>query len=129
MRLLGVLLSVGLVLGLTVYVIDRVNAQEQKTSEKVGVRLLPGGIVVPDSDSPVVAGGGAVDSAQTVACATTSQSLRTAEDTYQAVNNHYADLPTLIAAGTIRKPSKNLYTIASTDGFVSYHLVGQNGCP
>ncbi|MGZ4756134.1 MAG: hypothetical protein ACXVKA_09930 [Acidimicrobiia bacterium] len=129
MRLLGVLLSVGLVLGLTLYVIDRVNEQEQKTSEKVGVRLLPGGIVVPDTGGAPVAGAGAVGPAMTVACATDAQALRTAEDTYQAVNNHYADLPTLIAAGTIRKPSENLYTITSTDGFVTYHLVGQNGCP
>jgi hypothetical protein len=128
-RLLGVLLSIGLVLGLTVFVMDKVNQQEQKTAKDVGVRVLPGGIVVPDSDAPVVAGGGAVDPAQTVACATTAQSLRTAEESYHVLNGVYADLPTLVSSGTIRQPSTVLYKIESTDGYATFKLVGQAGCP
>jgi hypothetical protein len=128
-RLLSLLLGVGLVLGLTVYVMDRVNQQEQRTAKDVGVRLLPGGIVVPQGDSPAVASGGALDAAQTVACATTAQALRTAEDSYQVLNGHYADLPTLVQSGTLRAPSEELYRIESTDGFTTYHLVGEHGCP
>lgn len=129
MRLLSLLLGVGLVLGLTVYVMDRVNEQGRQTAKDVGVHVLPGGVVVPPADSPAVAAGGAIDAAQTVACATTAQALRTAEDTYQVLNGHYADLPTLVQSGTVRKPSAELYRIESTDGFTTYRLVGEHACP
>ena len=129
MRLLGVLLSIGLVLGLTLYVMDQVNRQEQKTTKDVGVRVMPGGIVVPGTDPAAVSGGGAVDPAKTVACATNAQSLRSAEDSYQALNGKYADLPTLVSAEIIHQPSTVLYTIESTDGFATFKLVGQAGCP
>lgn len=129
MRLLGVLLSIGLVLGLTVFVMDKVNEQEQKTAKDVGVRVLPGGVVVPDTDAPAVSGGGAIAPADTVACATAAQTTRDAEESYHVLNGRYADLPTLVSSGTIRQPSTVLYTIESTDGFATFKLVGQAGCP
>ena len=129
MRLLGVLLGVGLVLGLTVLVMDKVNQQDQKTARDVGVRVLPGGIVVPPADGPAVVSGGAVGAAETVACATTAQSLRGAEDAYQALIGRYADLATLAQSGTLRAPASALYTIESSDGFTTFRLVGRHGCP
>lgn len=130
MRLLSVLLGVGLVLGLTVFVMDRVNQEEHTAVKNVGVRVLPGGIVIPPPDSPaVVAPTGAIDAAQTVACASTAQALRGAEDNFQALNGHYADYPTLVSGGIIRAAANPLYRIESVDGYETYKLVGQNGCP
>ncbi len=129
MRLLSVLLGVGLMLGLSVYVMDRVNQQEKATAKQVGVSVLPGGIVVPPNDPPAVAPTGAIDAAHTVACATASESLRTAEDGYKILNGKYADLPTLVSSGTLRQPSVPLYRIESSDGYQTFKLVGQQGCP
>jgi hypothetical protein len=128
-RLLSVLLGVGLMLGLTVFVMDRVNQQEQSTAKAVGVQVLPGGIVVPPDSDPEVVPSGGVSAAQTVACATTAQALRTAEDAYKVLNGRYADLPTLVTAGMLRAPSTELYRIESTDGFATFRLVGEHGCP
>jgi hypothetical protein len=128
-RLLSVLLGVGLVLGLTVFVVDKMGDEGKQANHDLAVHVLPGGIVVPNTDPPAVADGGAVDAAKTVACAGAAQALRGAEDQYQALNGTYADLPTLVAAGTIRQPSPDLYTITSTDGFATFKLVGQAGCP
>ncbi len=129
MRLLGVLLGVGLALGLTVFVVGKVDAQGKATAKGVGVTVLPGGVVAPAADSPAVASGNAVSSAQTVACASQAQALRAAEDQYRAVNDKYADVATLVSSGTIRALDQPLYTISSTDGFATYHLAGQHGCP
>ena len=85
--------------------------------------------MVPPDDGPAVVPSGGVSAAQTVACATTSEALRTAEDSYKVLNDHYADLPTLISAGMLRAPTTELYRIESTDGFATYHLVGEHGCP
>ncbi len=130
MRLLSVLLGVGLVLGLTVFVVSTTGDEGKQANRDVAVSLLPGGIVVPNTDPPGAASsGGAVDAAKTVACASAAQTLRGAEDQYQVLNGKYADLPTLVAAGSLRDPSQTLYAIASTDGFATYTLVGQSGCP
>lgn len=129
MRLLGVLLGVGLVLGLSAYVVSRVNDQGKATSTPVGVRVRPGGVVEPAAGSAATAQGGALDAARTVACATTAQTLRDAEESYRTINGSYADLPTLVQSGTIRAPSEDLYRIASTDGFSTFRLVGRHGCP
>jgi hypothetical protein len=128
-RLLSVLLGVGLVLGLTVFVVDKMGDEGAKTNQDVGVQVLPGGIVVPQKDPPALSGGGAVDAANTVACATAAQALRGAEEQYQALNGKFADLPTLISSGTIRNPDHDLYAIASTDGYATFTLVGKAGCP
>ena len=64
MRLLSVLLGVGLVLGLTVFVTEKVNQQEQKTAADVGVRILPGGIVVPPDDPAAVIPKGGVGASE-----------------------------------------------------------------
>jgi hypothetical protein len=128
-RLLSVLLGVGLVLGLTVFVVDKMGGEGAKANNDVAVDVLPGGIVVPKSDPPAVGSGGSVDAAQTVACAGAAQALRAAEEQYQVLNGKFADLPTLVAAGTIRPPSQDLYAVTSTDGFATYKLVGQAGCP
>jgi hypothetical protein len=129
MRLLGLLLGVGLVLGLSAYVVSRVNAQGEQASTSAGVRVRPGGVVEPAPGSPTTGPGGPIDAARTVACATTAQTLRDAEETYRLLNGSYADLPTLIQSGTIRAPSEELYRIASTDGFATFRLVGEHGCP
>jgi hypothetical protein len=129
MRLLGLLLGVGLALGLTLFVMGKVDSQSKATAKQAGVTVLPGGIVVPAPDGAAASGGNAVDAAHTVACASASQALRTAEDTYQATNGRYADLATLVSSGTIRPPSQSLYTIASSDSYATYRLVGQQGCP
>jgi len=128
-RLLGLLLGVGLALGLTVFVVGKVDAQGKATAKGVGVTVLPGGVVAAAPDSPAVASGNATTAAQTVACATESQALRTAEDSYHLLNGNYADLATLVRSDTIRAPAQALYAISSTDGFASYHLAGQHGCP
>jgi hypothetical protein len=130
MRLVSIVLGVGLVLGLTVFVMDRVDRQGSDAAKDVGVRVLPGGIVVPPGDRPAVAAPtGAIDAAETVACASTAQALRAAEDRYQVLNGHYADSATLVSSGTIRAEAKPRYRIESADGFTTYRLVGQNGCP
>jgi hypothetical protein len=129
MRLLSVLLGVGLVLGLSAYVVSRVNDQGKQASTSVGVRVRPGGVVEPAPESPMTAEGGALDAARTVACATTAQTLRDAEESYRTLNGSYADLPTLVQSGTIRAPSEELYRLTSADGFATFRLVGQHGCP
>src|SRR3977135_3744093 len=129
MRLLGVLLGVGLVLGLSAYVVSRVNDQGQQPSPSAGVRVGPGGVVEPAAPSPTTALGGALDAARTVACATTAHTLRDPEESYRTLNGSYVDLPTLIQSGTIRAPSEELYRIDSTDGFATFRLVGRHGCP
>jgi hypothetical protein len=128
-RLLGLLLGVGLVLGLTVFVMGKLDDQGKATAKSVGVTVLPGGVVVPAPDSPAVASGNAVSSALTVACASQAQALRGAEDQYQTLNGKYADVATLVSSGTIRPLAKALYAISSTDGFATYQLKGQQGCP
>ena len=80
-------------------------------------------------DPPAVTGGNAITAAQTAACATEAQALRGAEESYQTLNGKFADLATLIQSDTIRAPSQALYVISSTDGFATYHLTGQHGCP
>lgn len=129
MRLLGVLLGVGLVLGLSAYAAGRVSDQGERASTSVGVRVRPGGVVEPASESPTTATGGALDAARTVACATTAQTLRDAEESYRVLNGRYADIPTLVQSGSIRVPAEELYRVESSDGFVTYRLVGQHGCP
>ena len=129
MRLLGLLLGVGLALGLTLFVMGKVDSQTKATAKAAGVTVLPGGIVVPPPDGAAPSGGNAVHAARTVACASASLALRTAEDTYQVSNGRYADLATLVSSGTIRAPSPSLYTITSTDSYATYRLVGQQGCP
>jgi hypothetical protein len=128
-RLLSVLLGVGLVLGLTVFVVDAMGDEGTQANDDVAVRVMPGGIVVPNTDAPGAAPGGAVEAANTAACATTAQILRDAEERYQVLNGTYADLPTLVAAGMVREPSESLYLIESTDGWATFTLVGQSGCP
>ena len=86
-------------------------------------------MVEPAAPSPTTALGGALDAARTVACATTAQTLRDAEESYRTLNGSYVDLPTLIQSGTIRAPSEELYRIDSTNGFATFRLVGQHGCP
>jgi hypothetical protein len=84
---------------------------------------------VPQSNPPEVVAGGAIDAARTVACASAAQALRSAEDRYQVLNGKYADLPTLVAEQLVRTPDQSLYRIESTDGFATFTLVGQSGCP
>ena len=130
MRLLSVLLGVGLVLGLTAFVCTRMGDEGKKANHDLAVKVMPGGIVVPNTDPPDAASsGGAVDAANTVACASAAQALRSAEEQYQILNGKYADLPTLVAAKLLRAPGRTLYTIESTDGFATFTLVGQSGCP
>ena len=119
----------GLVLGLSAYVVSRVNDQGEQASTSVGVRVRPGGVVEPVAGSPTTAQGGPLDAARTVACATAAQTLRDAEESYRTLNGSYVDLPTLVQSATIRAPSEELYAIASTDGFATFRLVGQHGCP
>jgi hypothetical protein len=128
-RLLSVLLGVGLVLGLTIFVMDKVNQQEKTAAGQVGVQVLPGGIVVPPDNPPEVVAGGGIDAARTVECATTATALRGAEDNYKILNGKYADLATLVSSGSVRAPSSELYRIESSDGFATFRLVGENGCP
>ena len=103
MRLLGVLLGVGLVVGLAAFVVDRVN---DETKMSVPIEVGPGGEVTPAAESGATAEGGAPDAAQTVACATTAQSLRDAEETYQLLNGSYADLATLVRVGDDPGPGR-----------------------
>jgi hypothetical protein len=129
MRLLGVLLGVGLVVGLSAFVVSRVTDQGAGTTPPVGVTVGPGGEVRPASEGGATAEGGAPDAAQTVACATTARSLRDAEESYRVLNGSYADLATLVQSGTIRAPAQDLYGIESGDGFTTFRLIGRHGCP
>jgi hypothetical protein len=38
-------------------------------------------------------------------------------------------VPTLVASGTLRAQRQDLYRIESTDGFATFTLAGQAGCP
>ncbi len=129
MRLLGILLGVGLALGLSAYVVSRVDDSGGQTVRSAGVDVTPGGVVTPATGSPTTAEGGAPDAALTVACATTAQTIRTAEETYRLLNGRYADLPTLVQAGNLRASPDGSYRVDSVDGFVTFRLVGQHGCP
>jgi hypothetical protein len=129
MRLLGVLLGVALVVGLAAYASTWVNDMNDETKMSVPIEVGPGGEVTPAAQGGATAGGGAPDAAQTVACATTAQSLREAEESYKLLNGSYADLDTLVGSGTIRALAEDLYGIESSDGFTTFRLVGRHGCP
>ena len=132
MRILGLVLTLGLLLGLSAYAMSSIDKQDS-TKHGTGVSVLPGGIVVPDTDpqatpTPGGAPGGPLDAARTVACATDAQSLRAAEEQYKVLNDRYADVATLVSQQALAAPS-TLYRVVSDDGFASYHLVGLTGCP
>ncbi len=129
MRLLGVLLAVGLLVGLGALAMTRASEEGTKIVDKMPVTVGPGGEVTPAAESGSTAEGGAPDAAQTVACATTAQSLRDAEESYKLLNGSYADLDTLVGSGTIRAPAEDRYGIESSDGFTTFRLIGRNGCP
>ena len=121
MRLLGLLLGVGLALGLTLFVMDKVDSQSQATAKAAGVTVLPGGIVVPASGGATASGGDAVDAARTVACATMSQALAPPGH-LPVVERSLRGPRDLVSSGTIRSPSQSLYTITSTVGFATFRL-------
>ena len=129
MRILGLVLTLGLLLGLSAYVMSSIDKQDP-TKHGAGVTVLPGGIVVPGSDpgGAQTSGGGPLDAARTVACATEAQSLRDAEEQYHALHDRYADVATLVADQAVVRAS-TLYRVDSGDGFATYRLVGLTGCP
>src|SRR4051794_3713461 len=120
MRLLGILLGVGLVLGLSALVVTRVTDTNEQSKVRVPIKVGPGGDVTPAADSGSTAEVGAIDAAQTVACATTAQTLRDAEESYRTLNGSYADLAMLVQSATIRAPQRDLYRIESSDGFTTF---------
>jgi hypothetical protein len=118
-----------LVLGLSAFVVTRVTDLNEESKMLIPIKVGPDGEVTLDAERDTTAEGGATDAAQTVVCATTAQTLRAAEESYRLLNGRYADLPTLIASGTIRAPAEDLYAIESDDGYTTFRLVGRPGCP
>lgn len=115
MKLVGVLLAGALVLGLAMFAVDKVNDPGPSAAEKAGLDVS----VSPSA--PDVA----VDAEE---CVTARRAITGAEDSYHAQYSRYADVTTLILAGNLAGPTA-LYRIESTDGFVTYQLTSQAGCP
>jgi hypothetical protein len=113
-RLLGLLLGVGLALALTMFAIDKVNEPGPTAAEKAGLD-------VETSPAEMTA------EAKIAACDDARRNIDLAEETYHAQYGRYADMLTLVQAGNLVSESEH-YRVESTDGFVTYHLVGQAGC-
>jgi hypothetical protein len=102
-----VLLALGIALGLTVMVWDRVGAGQRDalratvpaTSAAEGQPALP-----------------AIPAAGSAVCEANRSALLTAEDAYDAVHGRYADLPTLVAAGLLREPPTTFTIEVAPDG-------------
>ena len=130
MRLLSVLLGVGLVIGLMVFVMDKVNDEGTKTNHDVAVKVLPGGVVVPAAGpgrGPAAAGRStrrrpSPARAPRARCGPPRTSTR--RSTGSSPTCRPSSPP-----GPIRQPSQDLYVIASTDGYATFKLVGKTGCP
>jgi hypothetical protein len=97
-RLLGVLLTVGIALGLSAYVADRVGG-EQRAALPAG----PHAAAVPQP---------AIPAARASACAADTAVLGTAEEAYKALHGRYADVPTIVAAGVLRSAPAVTVTVA-----------------
>src|SRR6478736_189071 len=111
MRILGLLLGVGLVLALTMWGIDKINEPGPTAAEKAGVQV----------------GAGPADmnaQAKIAACDDAHRNIDAAEETYHAQYGRYASLDTLVAAGNLVS-APEYFKVESTDGFATYHLVGQ----
>jgi hypothetical protein len=110
-RLLGVLLALGLALGLTAYVADRVGGEQRAAlpAPATGAVGAPAQPAIPAAAA--AAGGGA------------RQVVTTAEEAYHALEGRYADLPTITGAGLLRDvPATVTVTVAPDGG--SYSLGG-----
>ncbi|MBV8951072.1 MAG: prepilin-type N-terminal cleavage/methylation domain-containing protein [Actinobacteria bacterium] len=66
----------------------------------------------------VFAVGGINNRGQSSACSSDKQALQTAEEAYYAQNNHYTDVPGLLAANFLRTSSQ-WYTANSSTGAVT----------
>lgn len=117
MRLLGVLLGIGIALALTVYVADRVggDASRTLTSVPTTATATPGATGSP--------GPPPISAARTAACAADGRIVATAEEAYRAVEGHFADLTTLVAAGYLREAPATL-TVTLGPAASTYGLGG-----
>jgi hypothetical protein len=112
-RLLGVLLAIGIALGLTAYVADRVGSEQRAALPTVPTE--PGAVADPAQP--------AIPAARAAACAAERQVVAAAEEAYRAVQGRYADLPTVLAAGYLRAlPAAVTVTVADDGG--SYAVGG-----
>jgi hypothetical protein len=114
MRILGLLLGVGLALALTMWGIDKVNEPGPTAAEKTGLNLNTGP-------------GEMTAEAKIAACDDAHRNIDAAEESYHAQYGRFADILTLVTAGNL-VAAPDQFRVESTDGFATYHLVGQAGC-
>jgi hypothetical protein len=126
-RLLGILLALGIALGLTVYVVDRVSDQEQTATKEAGLPALPGGFTTEPAGGAQPAAPGAIDTAARAACTANRATLDQAEETFRAVNGRYTDGPGLVAGGLLREAPKDLRVDVTPDGS-RYSIVASGNC-
>lgn len=117
MRLLGVLLAVGLVFGLSVYAVTRVDDGGPT-----------GGVPSVLTSGTGSAASTPVQRADLAACAAESAVLGTAEEAYFAVNGRYGAGPALVAARSLRSlPTLHRIDVPADAG--AFTIVGLGGCP
>lgn len=115
MRVLALLLGAALVLGLALFAVDKVNEPGPSPAERSGLDV--GAAPAPVSEAGRIA-----------ECDQAARDIRGAEEAYRTLYSRYADLPTLVQAGNLTQVTA-FYTVESTDGWATYRLVGQGGCP
>jgi hypothetical protein len=113
---LGLLLAGAVVFALVQFGIDKLNEPGPTAAEQSGLQL--------SNDPPPVVPSTVVGED----CVQVHRDVTNAERTYYAQNFRYADIPTLVRAGNLVEASP-LYTAETTDGWVTYRLVGHGGCP
>jgi hypothetical protein len=115
MKVVGVLLVAALMLGLVLFAIDKANEPGPSAAVKAGVQ------VGAEPSAPSQAG-------LVASCDQATRDVTNAEEIYHAQNSRYADILTLLQAGNLATATQ-FYRVESTDGFVTYRLIGQAGCP
>ncbi len=115
MKVVGVLVAAALVLAAVLFAIDKVNAPGPSAAEKAGVQV--------DAD-PAASSQASLQAS----CDQAFTDLTNVEELFHAQNGRYADVATLVQLGNLEQPSE-FYAVESTDGFATYRLVGQAGCP
>jgi len=115
MRLVGLIVGAAVILGLALFVVDKVNEPGESPAAKAGLD-------VSAAPAPVS------DAGRSAACDQSAREINTAEQAYHTRFGFYADVPTLLQAGNLASTPSG-YTAESSDGWVTYRLVGRGGCP
>jgi hypothetical protein len=117
MKVLGLLVAAAVVFGLVLFGVDKLNEPGPTPAEDAGLD------VTADPSPPPVAAGAAGE-----ACLEAHRDITAAERTYFSQYSRYADIATLVRAGNL-VAAPTLYIAESSDGWATYRLVGQAGCP